>query len=82
MITNIDLKDTTAIALRDLEQYKISPQMIQKVFESQHQININWSEILKVSKENEGKDIRFETYDGHSTTLPIRYILGAYNKWQ
>lgn len=32
MITNIDLKDTTAIALRDLEQYKISPQMIKKIF--------------------------------------------------
>ena len=44
------------------------------------QINIGWTEALKVSAEDEGKKIRLETLDRISVVVPIESAVGNPNK--
>lgn len=68
------------VPVSDLEDLGISAKAIQEEFYNRHQVNIDWDEYLKVSKENEGKEIRFETYDNFSTIVPIARAHGTFNK--
>jgi hypothetical protein len=68
------------ITLAELEKHGISPILVQEEFFNLYQINLNWNEYLKVSKEDEGKNIRFETYDHYSTVVTIDSAHGVCNK--
>jgi hypothetical protein len=69
------------VTLGELEKYGISTTIVQEEFYNHHQISLNWDEYLKVSKDDEGKNIRFETYDQYSTVVAIDGAFGAKNKW-
>lgn len=64
----------------ELEEYGISPNVIQEEFYNRYQVNINWDEYLKVSTVDEGKEIRFEKYDDASTSVSIDNARGVFNK--
>jgi hypothetical protein len=68
------------LPLGELEKHGISPKLVQEEFYNLYQINLNWNEYLKVSKEDEGKNIRFETYDHFSTVVTIDCAHGVFNK--
>lgn len=68
------------LPLGELEKHGISPTLVQEEFYNLHQISLNWNEYLKVSKEDEGKNIRFETYDHFSTVVTIDSAHGVCNK--
>jgi hypothetical protein len=68
------------LPLSELEKHGISPSVVQEEFYNLYQINLNWNEYLKVSKEDEGKNIRFETYDHFSTVVSIASAHGVCNK--
>ena len=68
------------LPLGELGKHGISPKLVQEEFYNLYQINLNWNEYLKVSKEDEGKNIRFETYDHFSTVVTIDSAHGVFNK--
>lgn len=68
------------VPVSDLENFGISPTIVHQMFFEQYNMSLNWSEYLKVSKEDEGKSIRFETFDHYSTVVPIDSAHGVFNK--
>lgn len=68
------------VQVHNLDEHGISAQVVREEFYNRYQVNIDWNEYLKVSKEDEGKDIRFETYDRFSTIVSIARAHGVGNK--
>lgn len=72
---------STQISVKDLNKFGLDSALIATAFQDQLQINLNPNELIKVSYDNEGKDIKFETLDHYSVFISAPTMsLGAGNK--
>ena len=69
-----------SVLLRDLEQLGIDSAQVKAAFKEQVGINLDINDSMKVSFENEGQSIRFETLDHLSVLVPIMHARGVFNK--
>lgn len=72
--------DWGKIKLKNLNTIGVNPENIFNAFMSQHGVRIELNEVLKVSTEDEGKNIRFESLDHFSVVVPIMSASGPRNK--
>ena len=70
-LTNLQQQQEIQIAISDLGQHTIQPAAVREAFAYKHQLALNSNEILKVSKQDEGKKIKFQTYDNYSVIINI-----------
>lgn len=59
------------IPLKDLNRFGIDSEAVSALFKENINVNLNPNELLKVTYENEGKNIQFETLDNYSVTVAI-----------
>lgn len=78
--TQLTTAHATQSAVQDLHQLGINPNYVISAFHENVDIRLNPSEALKVTYENEGKNIRFETLDNFSLVVAIGDAIGAFNK--
>ena len=74
------VKADRTFAVKDLNLNGFLSQVVSEQFSSTYGLNLNPSEFLKVSAEDEGSNIRFETMDHLSVTIDAKSALGIGNK--
>jgi hypothetical protein len=69
-----------ALPLKDLNQIGVNPEAVEEAYREQANVKIDWNEILKVSADDEGKNINVHTINGISVVVPIYSASGPFNK--
>ncbi|MGE5085444.1 MAG: hypothetical protein ACM3MG_04030 [Bacillota bacterium] len=72
--------ETANIALKNFNQIGLDPEVIQEIYRKQADVELDWNEVLKVSADEEGKNININTLDGISVVVPIYSAAGPFNK--
>ncbi|MDZ4662394.1 MAG: hypothetical protein SGJ18_12340 [Pseudomonadota bacterium] len=62
------------------DTYGINFEMVEQAFYNQAKINLNWEDLLSVTADQEGKNIRFSTADSITVTVPVMDLAPAPNK--
>lgn len=68
------------ILAKELGLHGLDYQKIAQIYKNHSNINLNPNELLKVTRDEEGKHIRFETLDHLSVVVPIYHARGVANK--
>lgn len=68
------------LPVKDLNQVGINPVAIQEAYQEQANVQLNWDEVVKVSADEEGKNINVNTIDGISIVVGIDAASGPFNK--
>jgi hypothetical protein len=74
--------NATQSTVQDLYQLGVNPDYVISAFHESIDIKLNPNEALKVTYEDEGKNIRFETLDNFSLVVPIDDAIGIGNKME
>lgn len=78
--SHVGMAQTHVIPAKDLDKLNIDIHIVSDHFRTQTGVELNSSDVLKVSSENEGKNLRFETLDSISVVVPIEFARGSENK--
>lgn len=76
----MDLNQQTLISVNDLEKIGINSRQVIVQYQVKKGITLNLNEMIKVSSQDEGKSINFETLDQISVTVLAHDSDGSPNK--
>ena len=78
----MDTQNNLAILLKvsELENYGINTKTVIELYKRQNKREINLDELLKVHPNEEAQNIKFETFDKISVTVPVFNASGSWNK--
>lgn len=68
------------ILTKDLDRVGVSIEIVQDTYRLNKGRVLDLNEMVKVSAENEGSEIKFETLDHISITVPVHSAAGSWNK--
>lgn len=68
------------IEVRDLYEAGINQQIIIQNYQQYEGRTLNLNELVKVSPTDEGKNLKFETFDAISIVVPFALATGPFNK--
>ncbi len=68
------------LPLKDLNQVGLNPEVIQEAYRNEAKVEVDWNEVMKVSADEEGKNINVGTLDGISVVVPLHEASAPFNK--
>lgn len=71
---------TLLLKVSDLEKFGISSKIVISQYQKKNIRELNLDELIKVSPNEESKNIKFETFDKISVVVPVDIAAGAWNK--
>ena len=69
-----------SIQVKDLSDFGLDQQKVTEIFRYTIGIELNPTEVIKVERDDEGKNYLFETLDRHSIIVPLSAASGPFNK--
>lgn len=72
--------DKQTVAVKDLNLIGLNSSNIIEEFRNKTGVNLNPDEILRVTEDEEGKNLHLETFDKHSVRIDILKSKGSFNK--
>jgi len=70
----------TVITVGELDKLGLNKEAVIDQFRHQTGVDLDLNQLIKVNSENEGSELRFETFDSISVVVPIEFARGPYNK--
>lgn len=71
---------SSLLPLNRLPEIGLDPIVVKNIFQNEKNVTLKWDEVLKVSADEEGKEISFDSLDGISIVVPADAALGSPNK--